>query len=287
MQILTLLEASPTLWIGLCGVIGLLVGSFLNVVINRLPRMMEASWRNECAILLELDGPAPEPLSLSHPASHCPQCQAPVRAWQNIPVFSYLWLKGRCAQCQTPISKQYPLIELAAALLAVWAAAHFGFGWQGGLAILLAWSLLALAAIDWKTQLLPDSIVLPLLWLGLLLNLFGVFVPLSDAVVGAMAGYLSLWLVYHGFRLLTGKEGMGYGDFKLFAALGAWMGWQQLPWIILAASLVGSVVGIGLIVSKRLPQGQAIPFGPYLAAAGWLALLYGTDFSRWYLQQYT
>ncbi len=285
MSLLDLLSASPALWLFVCGILGLLVGSFLNVVISRLPQMMEAQWRTECSLLLDLDAPQEERVSLSRPASRCPQCATPIRPWQNIPVLSYLLLRGRCAQCQTRIPLQYPAIELSSCALALWAGWHFGFGTAAIAALVLAWSLLALAAIDARTQLLPDSMVLPLLWLGLLLNLWEVFVPLQDAVVGAMAGYLSLWLVYHGFRLLTGKEGMGYGDFKLFAALGAWMGWQLLPWIILASSLVGASVGIVMMLSKRLQQGQAMPFGPYLAAAGWLAFLYGQDFSNWYLSR--
>jgi leader peptidase (prepilin peptidase)/N-methyltransferase len=286
MQFFDLLGSNPALWLITSGTVGLLIGSFLNVVINRLPRMMEAGWRQECSALLEVDPGLEEPVTLSKPASHCPSCKTPIKPWQNIPVLSYLWLRGQCGTCKAAISIQYPMIELAAGGLAVWAAAHYGFGWQAGMAMVLAWALLALAAIDLKTQLLPDSIVLPLLWLGLLLNLFNLYVPIADAVVGAMAGYMSLWLVYQGFRLVTGKEGMGFGDFKLFAALGAWMGWQQLPWFILASSAVGAVVGITLLLSKRLSQDQPIPFGPYLAAAGWLAILYGEDFSRWYLNQF-
>lgn len=285
MTVLEYLEGSPLLWTLVCALLGLIVGSFLNVVISRLPRMMEAQWRSECALLLETEAPAPETLTLSKPASHCPKCKAGIRPWQNIPVFSYLWLRGKCANCGVAIPLQYPVVELCCALLSAWAAAHFGYGFAAVAAIILAWILLSLTVIDAQTQLLPDSLVLPLLWLGLFVNLFDTFVPLADAVVGAMAGYLSLWLVYHGFRLITGKEGMGYGDFKLFAALGAWAGWQQLPWIILASSLVGAIIGIGLMASKRLQQGQPMPFGPYLAIAGWLAFLYGTEFSAWYMRQ--
>lgn len=276
------LQASLLAWVCVCSIFGLIVGSFLNVVISRLPRMMQAGWRQECSMLLEQEPPHDEPLTLAKPASHCPSCKAPVRAWQNIPVISWLLLRGRCANCQTAISVQYPLVELAAGLLAAWAAWHFGFGWPATMAIVLAWALLALTMIDAQTQLLPDSIVLPLLWLGLLANMFGLFVPLEQAVAGAMAGYISLWLVYWGFKLATGKEGMGFGDFKLLAALGAWMGWQQLPWIILGSSVVGAIFGIAMMASKRLGQGQAMPFGPYLAVAGWLAFLYGDDFARWY-----
>ena len=282
MQFFDLLSQSTAAWLSCCLLLGLLVGSFLNVVISRLPRMMQAGWKQECSVLLDLEPPSQETLSLTQPASHCPQCKTPIRAWQNIPLVSWLLLRGRCAQCQSKISIQYPLVELASGLLATWAAWHFGFGWPAVMAIVLAWCLLSLTMIDAQTQLLPDSIVLPLLWLGLLANLFELFVPLEQAVVGAMAGYLSLWSVYWGFKLLTGKEGMGYGDFKLLAALGAWMGWQQLPWIILASSLVGAVFGIAMMATKRLGQGQAMPFGPYLAIAGWLSFLYGEDFAVWY-----
>lgn len=282
MNIFELPESSPATWLVLSGLVGLLIGSFLNVVISRLPRMMEASWKQECALLLDVEQPAQDALTLSRPRSHCPQCKTPIRAWQNIPVVSFLLLRGRCNHCANPIPWQYPLVEIAAGLIALWAASHFGYGWQAATAMLLGWSLIALTVIDARTQLLPDAIVLPLLWLGLLVNLFEVFVPIEQAVAGAMAGYLSLWLVYHAFKLLTGKEGMGFGDFKLFAALGAWMGWQQLPWIILASSAVGATIGIALMATKRLQQGQPMPFGPYLAIAGWLAFLYGQDFAVWY-----
>lgn len=285
MPILDLFASSPGLWMLFCLLIGLIVGSFLNVVISRLPRMMEAQWRSECSTLLELDPPDDQALSLSRPGSCCPHCQAPIRAWQNIPLLSFIWQRGRCAQCRGPISWQYPIVELAAGLLALWSAAHFGYGFTSVAVMGLALALLCLAVIDLNTQLLPDSIVLPLLWFGLAFNLVGGLVPIADAVVGAMAGYLSLWLVFHGFLLLTGKEGMGHGDFKLFAALGAWLGWQLLVWVILAASLVGAVVGIGLQLSGRLGRDKPMPFGPFLAAAGWLTLLYGNAFSAWYLSR--
>ncbi len=282
MDIFDLLENSPATWLIASGILGLMIGSFLNVVISRLPRMMEASWKQECALLLEQEPPAQEVLTLSRPRSHCPKCKTPIRASQNIPVLSFMLLRGRCKQCQARIPWQYPLVEMSAGLIAVWSAVHFGYGWQAVMAMVLGWSLIALTVIDARTQLLPDSIVLPLLWLGLLVNLFGLFVPIEQAVAGAMAGYLSLWVVYQAFKLLTGKEGMGFGDFKLFAALGAWMGWQQLPWIILASSAVGAAIGIALMATKRLQQGQPMPFGPYLAVAGWLAFLYGNDFAVWY-----
>jgi leader peptidase (prepilin peptidase)/N-methyltransferase len=269
-----------------CLVLGLLVGSFLNVVIYRLPKMMEQQWRAECRVILAL---APEPtadarFNLAFPHSHCPHCRAPIRPWQNIPVVSWLLLKGRCSHCKAPIALRYPIIELCAGLLAALAAWHFGASWQLPLVLLMLWALLAMTVIDIDHQLLPDQITLPLLWLGLLANSFGLFVSLGDAVWGAAAGYLVLWSVYHLFRLLTGKEGMGYGDFKLLAALGAWMGWQMLPLIILLSTLVGAVVGSLVLLAQRRGHGTPIPFGPYLAGAGLIALFWGQSLIDGYLQ---
>jgi leader peptidase (prepilin peptidase)/N-methyltransferase len=255
---------------------GLVVGSFLNVVIHRLPIMMETRWRRDCCELLELEAEKEEsPLGLAYPNSHCPHCKAPIRAWQNIPVISYLLLGGKCASCGTGISLRYPLIELATGLMTLSLAWFFPLSPALLGAMLLTWALIALTMIDIDHQLLPDDITLPLLWLGLLFNVFGTYTSLSNAVIGAMAGYLSLWSVYWLFKLATGKEGMGYGDFKLLAALGAWLGWQALPLIILLSSLVGAVVGIFLMILKRRGRDVPIPFGPYLAAAGWIALLWG------------
>lgn len=278
-----LLRENPSLLILTAALLGLMIGSFLNVVILRVPRMMELAWKRECREILELPAVETEKLSLVSPPSRCPQCAAPVRAWQNIPVISWLLLRGRCANCATPISAQYPLVEALTAVLSAVCAWKFGWSAQLPAALILTWTLVTLAVIDLRTQLLPDSITLPLLWLGLALGFFSIFTDLHDAVLGAMAGYLSLWLVFHTFRLITGKEGMGYGDFKLFAALGAWMGWQCLPQIILLASVVGAVVGISLIVFRR--QGKEIPiaFGPYLAAAGWIALIWGHSITAIYL----
>ncbi|MBN7795391.1 prepilin peptidase [Parahaliea mediterranea] len=264
--------------------LGLVVGSFLNVVIYRLPLMMEASWRAECAVLLEVDDATERPrLSLAVPNSHCPHCKAPVRPWQNIPVISYLALRGKCASCGAGISPRYPLVELATGLASLFLAIHFGASPALAGALLFTWALIALTMIDIDHQLLPDNITLPLLWLGLLFNLAGTFAPLRDAVIGAIAGYLCLWTVYWVFKLLTGKEGMGYGDFKLLAALGAWMGWQALPMIVLLSSLVGAVVGIALMVIRRRGREVPIPFGPYLAMAGWLALVWGDSIMASYL----
>ena len=276
--------SDPTVFGIFCAVIGLLVGSFLNVVIHRLPKMMDNDWRSQCA---ELHGQATldaEVLSLSMPRSRCPQCGHPITALENIPVISWLALRGKCSACRTPISLRYPIVEALTSLLSTLAAVHFGFGWAAAGALLLIWGLIALTFIDYDTQLLPDSITLPLLWAGLLLNLFGTYTDLQSAVVGAMLGYLSLWSVYWGFKLVTGKEGMGYGDFKLLAALGAWLGWQTLPLIILLSSLVGALLGITLIVLAKRGRNVPIPFGPYLATAGLIALLWGKELTQAYLR---
>ncbi len=264
-------------WLATCLLLlGLVVGSFLNVVAYRLPLMMQAQWRRDCCELLEQEPAADEPaLSLAAPNSHCPVCKAPVKPWHNVPVLSYLALGGKCANCRARISPRYPVVELLTGLLTLWLGLHFGPGLQLVGAALLTWALIALTLIDYDTQLLPDDITLPLLWLGLAFNLGGTFVPLVDAVLGAIAGYGILWSVYWLFKLLTGKEGMGYGDFKLLAALGAWLGWQAIPLIILLSSLVGAAVGLSLMVIKRRGREVPIPFGPYLAAAGWLGLIWG------------
>lgn len=278
------LQSSPVLLMSLCALLGLTVGSFLNVVILRLPRMLEAGWKREAREILELPAVEEPRLTLSHPRnSCCPKCSAPIKPWHNVPVLGWLVLRGRCAACRQPISPQYPIVEAATGLLSALCALHFGWGPQLVAALLLTWALVALTGIDLRTMLLPDNITLPLMWLGLLLALAPVFTDLRSAVIGAAAGYLSLWSVYHLFRLLTGKEGMGYGDFKLLAALGAWMGWQALPGIILMSSVVGAVVGIVLIVARGRDRQLPIPFGPYLAAAGWLWLLWGDTLTAAYL----
>ncbi len=278
----------PALLIAGCFLLGAIVGSFLNVVIYRLPKMMQQAWRIESHAILELDLPAtPEntaPFNLAFPHSHCPHCNAAIQPWQNIPVLSYVLLKGRCANCRTAISARYPIIEICAGLLAALAATQLGFSWQLLATLLFLWMLLTLTMIDVDHQLLPDQLTLPLLWLGLLLNTQSLFVPLLDAVWGAAGGYLILWGVFHVFRLLTGKEGMGYGDFKLLGALGAWMGWQMLPVIILLSSLVGAVVGSILLVAQRKGRSTPIPFGPYLAGAGVIAFFWGDALIQNYLQ---
>lgn len=273
----TLRDFEPLL-IGCTAILGLLVGSFLNVVIHRLPKMMEQRWQQEARDILAIDTPAASaaPLSLSKPASRCPACGAAIKPWQNIPVLSWLVLRGRAACCGVAISARYPLVELATGLASAACAWRFGFGSELAAALVLSWALIALAFIDLDTQLLPDDITLPLLWLGLAFSLSGGFVTLENAVIGAIVGYLSLWLVFWGFKLATGKEGLGYGDFKLLAALGAWLGWVALPQVILLSSIVGALSGIALIVLKRQERGAPMPFGPFLAAAGWLALM-GVD----------
>lgn len=265
------------------GLLGLCVGSFLNVVIHRLPKMMEQDWHAQCA---DLRGETPSTataLTLARPRSRCPSCGHQITALENIPIISYLLLRGRCSSCGTSISPRYPVVEAVTGLLSAYAVWHFGPTLQGAGALLLIWALIALTGIDFDTQLLPDSITLPLLWLGLAFNLAGTYVDLFSAVIGAMIGYLTLWSVFWLFKLATGKEGMGFGDFKLLAALGAWLGWQMLPAIILLSSIVGAVVGISLIVATRHGKNTPIPFGPYLAAAGIIALFWGPQLTRSYL----
>jgi len=279
------LLASDTLAFVLCALIlGLLVGSFLNVVIHRLPIMMQRDWRAQAREFLELPAEPVSTFNLVLPHSHCPHCNHQIRAWENIPLVSWLALRGKCSSCRAPISARYPLVELLCGLLSAYVAWHFGFSWQAGAMLLLTWGLLAMSMIDVDHQLLPDSIVLPLLWLGLIVNSFGLFASLPDALWGAVAGYLSLWSVYWMFKLVTGKEGMGYGDFKLLAMLGAWGGWQVLPLTILLSSVVGAVLGTIMLRLQKAESGTAIPFGPYLAIAGWIALLWGDRITATYLQ---
>jgi len=279
MEFIQALKAYPALFFATAGFVGLCVGSFLNVVIHRLPRMMEAQWRAECATLTDPDAtlvaPATETYNLFTPASRCPSCATPIRPWQNIPVVSWIALRGRCAKCNAPISFRYPAVELAAGVAALLMAWRFGPTGAAALAMVFAWALLALTFIDFDTQLLPDDITLPLLWLGLLANAFGAFTDLRSAVFGAAGGYLILWLVYWGFRLIAKKEGMGYGDFKLLAALGAWTGWQVLPFIIVVSAGTGAVLGGFLLWRSKSGADTRIPFGPYLALGGIAGLILG------------
>ncbi len=283
---------SPLLFISTAFVFALLVGSFLNVVIYRLPVMMERAWRAQCDELAAT--PANElpegRFDLIAPRSRCPSCGQQITALQNIPVISYVLLGGKCAGCGTKIALRYPIIELLTAVLTGMVAWRFGFGWEAAAAIVMTWALVAISVIDIDHQYIYDNMVLPLIWIGLALSLFHpmdgadkLFIDPKAAIVGALAGYLSLWSIYHLFRLLTGKEGMGYGDFKLLAALGAWLGWSLLPLIILMSAVVGAVVGILLIVFKQHERSVPIPFGPYLAAAGWISMLWGREIINWYL----
>jgi leader peptidase (prepilin peptidase) / N-methyltransferase len=272
---------TPDLVFAVCaGVFGLAIGSFLNVVIYRLPKMMEAEWKAQCA---ELEGRATEPsprFNLLAPGSHCPACKTPLRIRDNLPLLSFFAARGKCAHCGSAISVRYPIVEALTAVLSAWVAWRFGFGPAGLAALAFTSVLIALTFIDADTTLLPDSLTLPLLWAGLLLNLNGTFAPLQQAVIGAVAGYLILWSIYWLFKLVTGKEGMGYGDFKLLAALGAWFGWKMLLPILLLSSVVGAAVGIMLLIVSRRGREVPIPFGPYLAAAGFIALMYGGDIAR-------
>lgn len=285
-----LLQDSPSLFISVSGLLGLLVGSFLNVVIHRLPKMMEREWRTQCAEFNEQPLNAAEqisgksiPYNLHTPRSACPQCGHQISALENIPLLSYLALRGKCRKCGSPISIRYPIVEAVTGILTAYAAWHFGFGLTAVAAIVFIWALIALTFIDFDTQLLPDDITMPLLWLGIIFNLFGAFTTLNNAVAGAIAGYLVLWIVYWLFKLATGKEGMGYGDFKLLAAIGAWLGWPLLPLVIMLSSVVGAVVGITLIIAARHGRNIPIPFGPYLAGGALIALFWGQQLTQSYL----
>lgn len=290
-EFLKVLELFPAAALAAAGILGLLVGSFLNVVIYRLPKMMEREWREQCVDFLGVENlkepekflTAPTKFNLVTPNSTCPHCGHKIRPWENIPIISYIGLRGKCSSCKAGISIRYPIIELVSGVLSVAAVFVFGANAAGLAAMVFFWCLIALTMIDVDTQLLPDSITLPLLWLGLILNHFGLFTSLDSAVIGAIAGYLSLWSVYWLFKLLTGKEGMGFGDFKLLAALGAWLGWQMLLQIILLSALVGAIIGISMIVLRGRDKNIPIPFGPYLAIAGAIALLWGQDINQLYL----
>lgn len=284
--IIQLMSESSAYFIGTVFVVSLLVGSFLNVVIYRLPIMMERAWRLECEQYLQPDvvnaNAEVRPFNLVKPDSSCPNCQHKIRAWENIPILSWMWLKGKCSQCRNPISIRYPFVEFLTAVLSALSAWHFGFGPAAFTAVLVTWLLIAMTFIDIDKMLLPDQLTLGLLWIGLAASVNDVFVSPQDAIIGAAVGYLCLWGLYWAFKLLTGKEGMGYGDFKLLAALGAFVGWQHLPVVILLSSCVGAVVGVSMIALQGKDNSQPIPFGPYLAAAGWLTLLYG----EWFVALY-
>ena len=291
-DIITLMTNSPAYFYTIVVVFSLLIGSFLNVVIYRLPKMLEQGWKSECREFLadELAKPIQideSLITLSTPSSSCPKCQHKIRFYENIPVISWVFLKGKCSQCKAKISLRYPMVELVTAMLSVVIAANYGVTFTTLMLLVLTWGLICLTLIDVDHMLLPDQITLPLLWLGLLVNINGAIVPLQDAVVGAVAGYMSLFSIFWLFKLITGKDGMGHGDFKLVALFGAWIGWQLLPLLILMASAVGAVIGISLMVFKNHQREQAIPFGPYLAVAGWITLLWGNGIWTWYLSTLT
>ena len=285
-----LFQQSPSFFYVTVALISLAIGSFLNVVIYRLPKMMEYTWYHDCREFLEdevanVKAKELTPITLSKPESTCPNCGHKIRFYENIPVLSWVFLKAKCSRCANKISARYPLVEISTMLLSLIVAQHFGVTITTIWVLLLTWALIALTMIDFDHMLLPDQITLPLLWLGLLININGTFVPLTDAVIGAAVGYMSLFSVFWLFKLITGKEGMGFGDFKLFAVFGAWLGWQLLPLLILMASVVGAIIGIALMLFKNHQREQGIPFGPYLAIAGWITLLWGEGIWSWYLQQ--
>jgi len=283
MSSITLLQTSPVFLISLCTTIGLMVGSFLNVVIFRLPKMMEREWDQQCAELRGETIKTLPSLNLAKPRSECPHCKHKITILENIPIISYLALRGRCSQCKSSISLRYPIIEALTGIISGFVAWYFGYGFITLAALIFVWSMIALAFIDLDTQLLPDDITLPLLWIGLLINLGNGFTDISSAVIGAASGYLALWLIYWCFKITTGKEGMGYGDFKLLAVIGAWFGWKMLPLVILLSSLVGAVIGIGLIIIAKHKRDNPIPFGPYLVGGSLIALFWGDQFNRTYL----
>ncbi|GIU03273.1 type 4 prepilin-like proteins leader peptide-processing enzyme [Shewanella sp. c952] len=298
-ELITIFNQNPWLFVSLSFVFAAVIGSFLNVVVHRLPVMMKRDWQQECnhylaeykknvfeqneKLLNASIDEFPEKYNLVVPGSACPKCKTNIKPMHNLPIIGWLMLRGRCAACKNPISARYPIVELITGALVAFLAWHFGPTAEFVFSTILTFTLVVLTGIDLDEMLLPDQITLPLLWLGLILNLSGTFVSMSDAIVGAAAGYLSLWSVFWAFKLLTGKEGMGYGDFKLLAVFGAWFGWQVLPLVILLSSLVGAIVGIGLIAFKKLNQGNPIPFGPYIAAAGWIAMIWGESITQWYI----
>lgn len=280
MELISALRDNPTFFLVVVGFFSLLIGSFLNAAIYRIPIMLQQSWREECEELFGGENEqtdSKEKFNLFVPRSQCPHCGHMITALENIPVLSYLFLGGKCSSCKTKISIQYPVLEILTALISIFVAWKVGFGWQTLAALVLTWTLITLSMIDAKTMLLPDSLTLPLMWLGIAVNYHGMFVDLQSSVLGAMFGYLSLWSLFHVFKLITGKEGMGYGDFKILAALGAWGGWQILPFTIFAASTLGAIIGILIIVIQRQKESQPIPFGPWLALAGFIGFIWKDD----------
>lgn len=283
MSFLSILQDSPVFFVSCTTILGLMIGSFLNVVIYRLPEMMKRNWLQQCAELQGETAQALPEFNLLTPRSTCMHCGHKITVWENIPIISYLFLRGRCSQCHARISLRYPMVEAVTAISSGFVAWHFGYGFVALAALIFVWALIALAVIDLDTQLLPDDITLPLLWIGLLVNINHGFTDIQSAVIGAIAGYLSLWSIYWCFKLITGKEGMGYGDFKLLAAIGAWLGWSMLPLVILFSSLVGALVGIGLILAAKLNKSIPIPFGPYLVGGALIALFWGEQLIHTYI----
>lgn len=282
MSSLSVLQDEPAFFISVIAIFGLMVGSFLNVVIYRLPEMMKRSWMQQCAELRGETIKTESAFNLVTPRSTCPQCGHRIAVWENIPIISYLFLRGQCSQCHARISLRYPAVEAITALMSGFVAWYYGFGFTAMAVLFFVWALIALAVIDLDTQLLPDDITLPLIWMGLLFNLNNGFTDIQSAIIGAVAGYVSLWSIYWCFKLTTGKEGMGYGDFKLLSAIGAWLGWNMLPIVILLSSLVGATVGIGLIIAAKLNKNIPIPFGPYLVGGGLIALFWGEKINHAY-----
>jgi leader peptidase (prepilin peptidase)/N-methyltransferase len=287
MSLIQSLEQSAIFFYLSIAILGLIVGSFLNVVVYRLPVMLQKSWQNDCLNFLEQENSTTETtetFNLSTPRSRCPSCQHPISAIENIPILSYIFLKGRCKSCESSISIRYPVVELATCVLSIMIAVQFGVTFQTGVALIFTWLLICLTLIDFDTQLLPDSITLPLLWFALFISLFNIFVDPTTAIIGALAGYLSLWSVFWLFKLATGKEGMGYGDFKLLAAIGALLGWQMLPLVVMLSAFVGAVIGLTMMVCKGLDKNSPIPYGPYLSVAAFIALLWGDKINSMYIQ---
>ena len=284
MQIIELFQLNPGIFYTFVILVGLSVGSFLNVVIYRFPLMLENDWKSQCRELLEIKDPGTDSvITLSKPASTCPQCGHKIRAWENIPLLSYILLRGKCSNCQAHISIQYPLIELLTGALSLAVALKFGVSWQTLFALILTWSLVAMSVIDIHKQILPDDITLPVLWLGLLISIFNIYIDPASSIIGAITGYMILWSVYQLFKLITGKEGMGYGDFKLLALFGAWFGWTFIPLIIILSSASGAIIGITMMMFNKHERSTPIPFGPYLAIAGWVAMMWGEQIIHWYL----
>lgn len=286
MNIIELITTNSVFLIFISGIFGLVIGSFLNVVIYRLPIILKIEYKNSYSEYFgqpTLTSTENHPFTLAIPNSHCPQCKTPISWWQNIPIISYILLQGKCNNCHSPISWRYPTVEILSCIATIVVAMHFGIGLKTLLMLIMTWSLIAAIFIDIEHRLLPDNITIPLLWIGLLANTSHIFISPKDAIIGAASGYLLLWSTNKFFKMIRKIDGMGYGDFKLFAVFGGWLGWQMLPIILLVASLAGSIVGIGLILYKKSTLTKAIPFGPYLAAAGWLAFFYGPQLVRWYL----